>query len=105
MHAVLITFTSAAELADLAGPFTEYAGALRGVDGLVAKTWINDGDTVGGFHVFTSRDAAEAYLASDMVDGLTSNPLFHGFEVRHYVVLDDLSRITGSPQAALAGSR
>jgi hypothetical protein len=104
MHAVFITFTSAAGLADLAGPFTEYAQALRGIDGLVSKTWINDGDTVGGFHVFTSRDAADAYLSSAMVEGLTSNPLFHGFEVRHYAVLDDLSRITGSPQVALAGS-
>jgi len=105
MHAVLITFTSGAELADLAGPFTDYAKALRDVEGLVSKTWINDGATVGGFHVFTSRDAAEAYLGSSMVDGLTSNPAFHGFEVRHFQVLDDLSRITGSPQVVLAGSR
>ena len=104
MHAVLITFTSEASLEALAGPFAEYAEALRGIEGLVSKTWINDGDTVGGFHVFTTRENADAYLGSEMVDGLTSNPAFSGFEVRHYDVLDDLSRITGSPQIALAGS-
>ena len=103
MHAVLITFRSEAALEDLAGPFTDYANAMREVGGLVSKTWIADGDTVGGFHIFTSRQASETYLRSEMVAGLTSNPAFSGFEIRHFEVLDDLSRITGSPEVALAG--
>lgn len=102
MHAVQITFRSAAALEDLAEPFTDYANALRSVDGLVSKTWLNDGDVLGGFHVFTSRDAAEAYLDSDMVAGLTSNPAFSGFEIRHFSILDELSRITGSPDLPLS---
>ena len=57
MHAVLITFTSSASLDDLKAPFTDYANALRGVEGLVSKTWIREGSTVGGFHIFTSRQA------------------------------------------------
>ncbi|HZD22533.1 MAG TPA: YdhR family protein, partial [Acidimicrobiia bacterium] len=88
MHAVLITFRSAAALDDLAEPFTDYAKALREVDGLVAKTWLNDGDVLGGFHVFTGREAADNYLDSDMVAGLTSNPAFSGFEIRHFSILD-----------------
>ncbi len=104
MHAVLITFRSEAALDDLAGPFTDYAEAMRGVEGLVAKTWIADGDLVGGFHTFASREAADAYLGSEMVAGLTSNAAFSGFEIRHFGVLDDLSRITGSPVQELAGA-
>jgi hypothetical protein len=102
MHAVLITFTSAVPVGELAGPFTDYARALRGVDGLVAKTWIRDGETLGGFHIFTSREAAERYLGSEMVAGLTANPGFSGFEIRHYDILDELSAITRSPTPATA---
>lgn len=102
MHAVLLTFTSSATLDELKEPFTDYANALRGVAGLVAKTWIQDGSTLGGFHIFTSRQAAENYLNSEMAAGLRSNPAFSNFEVRHFDVLDELSAITGSPQATRA---
>lgn len=102
MHAVLITFRSAAAREDLVGSFTDYANDLAKVDGLVSKTWIADGDVLGGFHIFTSRHAADTYLGSEMVAGLTSNPAFTGFQISHYEVLDGLSRITGSPNVALA---
>jgi len=102
MHGVLITFTSSAGLDELKAPFTDYANALKGMTGLVAKTWIRDGSTFGGFHIFTSREAAENYLNSDLAAGLTSNPAFSDFEIRHFDVLDELSAITGSPQAARA---
>jgi hypothetical protein len=98
MHAVYITFTSSATLGDLKGPFTEYANALKDRDGLVAKTWIHDGTTLGGFHIFTDRSKAEAYLNSEMAAGLTSNPAFSNFEIRHFDILDELSAITRSPQ-------
>ena len=102
MHAVLITFTSAAPVEELAEPFTEYARALCSVDGLVSKTWIRDGDTVGGFHIFTTAEVADAYLGSEMVAGLTSNPAFSGFAIRHFDTIDELSAITGSPRVPLA---
>jgi hypothetical protein len=98
MHAVLITFSSSASLDSLRGPFTEYAKALKGVAGLVAKTWIRDETTLGGFHIFTDRSQAESYLKSKMVADLTANPLFSDFQIRHFDVLDELSAITGSPQ-------
>jgi len=102
MHAMLITFTSSASLAELKGPFTDYAHALRGMSGLVAKTWIRDGSTLGGFHIFADKAAAENYLKSEMVAGLTANPAFSDFQIRHFDVLDELSAITGSPQAVRA---
>ena len=98
MHAVLITFSSSASLNDLKGPFTEYAKALKGVAGLVAKTWIRDETTLGGFHIFTDRSNAESYLNSEMVAGLTANPSFSNFQIQHFDVLDELSAINGSPQ-------
>ncbi len=102
MHAVLVTFTTEATPDELAGPFTDYAHALCAMDGLVSKTWIRDGDTLGGFHVFTSRATADAYLESDMAAGLIANPAFSDFDVRHYDILGDLSAITGSPRIPLA---
>ena len=102
MHAVLITFTSSASLDALKAPFTDYAKALRSIKGLVAKTWIGDGSTLGGFHIFTTRQDAENYLKSQMVAGLTSNKAFSNFQIRHFDVLDELSAITRSPQAVRA---
>ncbi len=99
MHAVLITFTSSASPDDMKGPFTDYANALKGVSGLVSKTWIRDGSTLGGFHIFASREAAESYLSGQMVADLTANPAFSDFQIRHFDVLEELSAITGSPQA------
>ncbi|MDQ6834356.1 MAG: hypothetical protein M3008_13250 [Chloroflexota bacterium] len=58
MHAVLITFQSSTDLDDLVGPFAEYATTLQRIKGLVAKTWIQDGTTLGGFHICTDRRAA-----------------------------------------------
>jgi hypothetical protein len=98
MHAVLITFRSSADLEALVGPFTDYAHALAAVPGLESKWWLRDGATLGGFHLFADRAAAEDYLSGAMVAGLTANPAFGGFRVEHYDVLEALSRITGTAQ-------
>ncbi len=100
MHAVLITFQSSASLDDLAAPSTEYARALQAVPGFVSKTWLGDGETLGGFHLFTDRHAAEAYLESEMVAGLTANAAFSGFAIRHCAAREELTGMTGSPQLA-----
>ena len=102
MHAVMITFHSTVGLDLLAGPFAAYGRALRAVPGLLAKTWIQDGATFGGFHVFASREAAEGYLASEMVADLTANPAFSGFEVRHYAILEEFTRLTHEPLFAVS---
>ncbi len=102
MHAVLITFQSTAEFDSLAGPFTDYAHALATVPGLVTKTWLREGATLGGFHLFTGRAVAESYLNGALVAGITANPAFGEFRIRHYDVLEELSRITGTPQPVIA---
>ena len=100
MHAVLITFQSTAELDSLIGPFTDYAHALATVPGLVTKTWLREGVTLGGFHLFTGRAAAESYLNGTMIAGISANPAFSEFRIQHFSVLEELSRITGIPQLA-----
>ncbi|MEN8234649.1 MAG: YdhR family protein [Actinomycetota bacterium] len=102
MHALLITFTTDAPLEELVQPMTEYAHGLCSIDGLVSKTWIAEGTMLGGFHVFTSRAAADAYMATDMAAGLVANPAFHDFEFRHFDILDELSAITGTSHIPLA---
>ena len=102
MHAVLITFDSAASLEDLAAPFTAYADAVRETPGLASKVWLNDGATCGGFHLFTDRASAEGYLASDLFAGIRSNPAFSRLRIEHFTVLDDLTAVTGGALAAPA---
>ena len=46
--------------------------------------------------------AGKLDLNSATVAGLTANPAFSDFRIQHYSVLEELSRITGTPQVAVA---
>ncbi len=98
MYAMLITFHLGADLDNLAGQFTEYARALKEVEGLVLATWVQDGPALGRFYVFASRRAAEEYLAGDLMANLTANTAFTQFHIRRYAVLAELSCMTGTPR-------
>ena len=63
--------------------------------GLVSKAWLHDDDIVGGFHLFSDKATAEAYVASELAAGLRATDGFDDFEVRGFEVLDDLSALTG----------
>lgn len=95
MYALMITFRTSIPAERLVVPFEEYAGELRRQPGLISKVWIRDGDTFGGFHLFESREAADAYVRSDLAAGLRSTDGFDDFDVRGFDVLDDLSAQTG----------
>ena len=71
--------------------------------GPVFKARIQDGETPGGFQLFTDRQATEAYLGSEMVAGMTANAAFSGFAIRHCAVREELSGMTGSLRAAAQG--
>ncbi len=88
MHALVVTFVSVAALDALAEPLAAYARALGTVPGLSATTWLHEGAVLGSFHLFASRRAAEAYLNSELVAGLTANPAFARFRIEHYAVLE-----------------
>ena len=98
MHAVLITFRATGARDISAERLARHAEALQRVPGLVMKTWLRDGDTLGGFHLFATREAAEGYLASDLAQGLLTPSASADCAVRHFAVLDEPSRATGTPQ-------
>jgi len=97
MHGVLITFTCAASLDDLAQPFSDDATALQSQSGPISKAWISTGDGYGGFHVFTDRASADGHLGSDLAAGLMATDGFSQFQVQHFDVLDELSAMNGIP--------
>ena len=98
MHAVLVTFRSAVAPDALAELFGRHAEALQAVPGLVMKTWLHDGETLGGFHLFATRETAEEYLASGLAAGLAAHPALAARAVRHFAVLGELSHATGTPR-------
>lgn len=95
MHALLITFRSEIPLGDLAGPFEDYARALQSQPGLLSKAWIQDGDTLGGFHLFATRDDLDDYMASELAAGLMATEGFSEFSPRTFEVVAGLSAMTG----------
>jgi hypothetical protein len=88
MHALLITFESTGALDAPAELIAIHAAALRDVDGLVEQTWLRDGITLGGFHLFVDRASAEAFLEGDPFAAIAANLTFRDFRVRHFGVLD-----------------
>ncbi len=98
MIAFLITCSSSASTVTLIEWFAQHAEALQRVPGLVMKTWLHDGETLGGFHLFATLESAEEYLASDLVASLAAHPAFTACAVRHFAVLEALSRASGTPQ-------
>jgi hypothetical protein len=102
MHAVLITFHSAVAFDDLRQPFLEGAEAIRDVPGLISKTWLQNGATLGGFYLFTDGDAAQAYLDGPIITETKAVPAFSEFKVEQFTVLEEFSAITrGVPSIAV----
>lgn len=106
MHAVLVTYendTPADQLRNHPDNF-EYAKALKKVPGLISKTWINDGKTLGGFHVFTDKASAEAFINGEMFQGAvvkdTSN---RNVQVKHFAVFSELTAMSGGSTKTLSG--
>ena len=100
MHAVIITFNTSVPPESLEEPFRNFAEALLEVDGFVSKVWLNDGETFGGSYVFEDEEAANAYLNSDLVAGLTANEAFQNIEVRTFAVIDELTAVTARTPVA-----
>jgi hypothetical protein len=102
MHAIVITFTSSVDPDQLQASMAEYADQLSTMPGFIAKTWLRDGNTLGGSYLFGDRASADAYLDGPLVAALRGNPSFSGFEVRRYDVIDELTTRTWSAPPAAA---
>ena len=87
MHAVFMTFEFSGGSGELTKTFSEFADTLNEASGLVMNTWMRDGSTIGGFHVFRTTQAAEQFLKSGRVRALAANPSVSGFYVRLFSTL------------------
>lgn len=106
MHAVLATYENdtPANQAKIHPDNIGYAKGLKEVQGLVAKTWINDGKTFGGFYIFTDKASADAYINGEMFQGaVPKDPANRNVQIKHFDVFTELSGITGSPSKPLGG--
>ncbi len=107
MQAVFITFRSAASPDELADGNRQYAEALRdgAAPGLIAKTWISDGPTLGGFCLFADRQAADRYLGGMFDEAVAKNPAFSDIRIECYDVDEALSAINNGLSAVAVGAR
>lgn len=106
MHAVFITYRSVTGPDEPEDGNRQYAEALRdgAAPGFVSKTWLSDGSTFGGFHLFQDRDAADRYLEGMFAEAVGSSPDCRDVRIERYEVNDALSRITNGLSAmALSG--
>ena len=83
----------------------EVAPAFASVPGLIGKIWLADAgkdtykDTYGGVYIWQDAAAKQAYLASDLGQGVTGNPNFANLTSRDLTIvrIDGLSRVDRTP--------
>src|SRR5690348_1070698 len=98
MHAQIITY----RLNDISQ--TEYltqmvepdAPILADVSGLVSKVWLADEErnTFGGFYLWESKEAMDAFMQSDLVAAVVSRPFVEDVTSVDYKVNEAASKIT-----------
>ncbi len=106
MHAVLVTYENDTPAEQLKNhpDNVEYTKFLKKVPGLISKTWINDGKTLGGFHVFTNKASADAFINGEMFQGaVVKNPSNRNVQIKHFAVFSELTVMSGGPSKTLSG--
>lgn len=103
MEVVFVTFESELGQEALEETLRERAEKFRGVDGLVQKFYLQDEETgrVGGFYLFDSEEARDAFFASDLRDTIGDAYAVRGEpEVATYHLLFPLREAEGFPMPA-----
>ncbi|HET7898713.1 MAG TPA: YdhR family protein, partial [Flavisolibacter sp.] len=72
------------------------APVLANVDGLISKVWLADEEknSFGGFYLWESREAMEAFMHSDLVKAVVSRPFVQHVSSVDYTVNEAASKIT-----------
>jgi hypothetical protein len=97
MHALFVIYalrdSSPAQHAELC---EQLAPAVAAVPGLIAKTWLTNGDTgrYGGFYVFASRADCDHFVASELFDVLTSNGAMRDVDAHEFSIATGPSAVT-----------
>jgi len=72
------------------------APVLANVNGLISKVWLADEEknTFGGFYLWESKEAMEAFMHSDLVKAVVSRPFVKNVSSVDYTVSETASKIT-----------
>lgn len=72
------------------------APILAGVKGLISKVWLSNEakNTFGGFYLWESKEAMEAFMQSDLVKAVVSRPFVKNVSSVDYTVNEAASKIT-----------
>lgn len=75
------------------------AGPISDVPGLMWKVWIYDDEKGrgGGWYMFESEEALQAYMDSDIMKAFMNNPGVTNLDVKVFDVLEEPSLITRAP--------
>lgn len=106
MHALFVTFRSAVPLDELEEGYRQFAEALRSgaAPGFVAKTWLVDGSTIGGFYGFEDRATADGYIEQMLKPAVIDNPSCSDIRIEHFEIIDSFSAMTNGLHASMAGA-
>ena len=102
MRILSVRFKSATRFKDLEASWLELAPQFNAVPGLLSKTWIQDGDLLGGIYTFRDQASIDAYAAGPIVTSMMSDPTLSDFRLEQYDVLEELSAITHGIPLAVA---
>jgi len=72
------------------------APILAGVKGLISKVWLSNEakNTFGGFYLWESKEAMDAFMHSDLVKAVVSRPFVKNVSSVDYTVNEAASKIT-----------
>jgi quinol monooxygenase YgiN len=97
VHMQVITF----QLKDM--PVDEFYGLCdalapqwAAIPGLISKVWLQDAETntYGGVYTWESREAMDAFVASDLFNAVATNPNFVNAASVGYGVIEAPTRVT-----------
>jgi len=103
MHMLVITFgLNGISEDDYRRHCEQIAPVFTQVPGLISKVWLADPESnaYGGIYTFDGRAACDAYIGSEIVASVKSNPHFAGVTVRGFGVIDEATKITAPQRAA-----
>ena len=84
---------------DLSKAFMGLAQPIADMKGLKWKVWIHNAEekSCGGIYLFEDGTSVKAYLDSDIVAGIVSNPALSNISLKVFDVLPDHSKVTRAP--------
>jgi len=91
-----INFKFHVSRAEYAAAVAPLAGSIAASPGLLWKVWLMNEveQEAGGIHLFEDRNSLNAYLNSEIVAAIVSNPILSDYSVKQFEVMKDVSEVT-----------